>query len=98
MFESDAGHADAELIVGAGEAGQFVFIGPGEIIAVVYIGGPGNDVGVQDGGGRGGEGGEEGGEEGDQQEMGWHGVRFWLNGLVFDICHANLTIVRADAR
>ena len=50
VFEPDAGHADAELVVGTGEAGQFVLIGPGEVIAVVHIGGAGNDNGsVRDG-------------------------------------------------
>lgn len=80
MFQLYLGHAQAELVVGTGEAGQFVFVGPGEIIAVVKIGGARDEEGGCIRGRRGGAGGrvEKGRKEKDQQGIPGHGDRFGL--------------------
>ena len=45
VFDLDAGHSKAELVVGIGEAGKVVIVRPGEVIAIVEVSGAGNDQG-----------------------------------------------------
>ena len=45
MFELYTCRTEVELVVGVGKAGKVVFVGPGEVIAIIEVGGAGNDQG-----------------------------------------------------
>lgn len=45
VFELYTGHAEHELVVGVGKAGKIVFIRPGQIVAVIEVGGTGDGQG-----------------------------------------------------
>ncbi len=41
VFQAQADHAEVDLVVGAGETGQFVSVGAGEVVAIIKVGGAG---------------------------------------------------------